>query len=69
MHRDLKLANILIDNNNTLKLADFGLSVQLQSNDEIRTSKCGNFRTLAPEVLLNASYDIKADCWALGVVL
>lgn len=69
MHRDLKLANILVDSQGTLKLADFSLSVQLTSNDETRTSKCGNFRTLAPEVLNSNSYDIKADCWALGVVL
>ncbi len=69
MHRDLKLANILVDSEGTLKLADFSLSVQLSSNDETRTSKCGNFRTLAPEVLHSNSYDIKADCWALGVVL
>ena len=41
----------MVDGDGNVKLSDFGLSVKLESDGETRSSKCGNFRTIAPEIL------------------
>lgn len=67
MHRDLKLANILINNNYELKLADFGFSKD--NEDGMMQSFCGSPFAMAPEILNREPYDKKCDTWALGVLL
>jgi serine/threonine-protein kinase ULK/ATG1 len=54
-HRDLKLANILINDQYQLKLADFGLSKDMQ--DGWMRSFCGSPVTMAPEVLKREKYN------------
>ena len=51
------------------KIIDFGLSVKLKFKGELRNSKCGTPRTMAPEIVRNEYYDNKVDCYALGVVI
>lgn len=51
MHRDLKLSNILIDDNNSVKIIDFGCAVQLNSADEERQTMCGTPNYVSPEVI------------------
>lgn len=68
-HLDLKLENILIANNYSLKLCDFGFF------EELKSKVCKNRGThgyRAPETYLesNEGYDgAKADIFALGVIL
>lgn len=50
MHRDLKLANILIGGDFTIKIADFGFA-RFQGKNEILQTYCGTPITMAPEVL------------------
>ena len=72
IHRDIKLENILLDNEGIVKIADFGIS-KFHNNKKIK-EKAGTAAYMAPEVcgkLLKerGGYGIEADIWAAGVVL
>jgi aurora kinase len=49
MHRDIKPENLLLDLNDTIKLADFGWSVHAPSNK--RRTICGTLDYLPPEIV------------------
>ena len=74
IHRDLKLANILVkyeDNNKakfTVKLTDYGISKQLSSMSKCFTHT-GTLLTMAPEILNEEEYNSKCDLWSLGVII
>lgn len=68
IHRDLKPENLLLDQDGTIKLADFGWSVHNPDNDR-RKTLCGTADYLAPEVVAKRSYDGQIDNWALGVLM
>lgn len=74
-HSDIKPENILIGENNVLKLADFGLSKYLQwgESKEVFKEKEGTLAFQAPECL-NETGELKfsmypTDIWSLGVTL
>ena len=67
MHRDIKPDNIMITDNNTVRLIDFGLS-KATRNKKNFTTVAGTPYYMSPEVL-NGSYGKEADIWSLGVVL
>lgn len=69
MHRDLKLANIMLTKQNIVKIADFGLARVLGSQTQFANTCCGTPYYLAPEVCLEKPYDQKSDSWALGCIL
>jgi serine/threonine protein kinase len=69
IHRDIKLDNILIDLNNTIKLCDFGVSKQIKEN-EVIYDQCGTPAYIAPEILRNEGFQgYAADVWSAGIVL
>ena len=66
MHRDIKPDNVMITDDDTVRLIDFGLS-KVSRNKQLKTV-AGTPYYMSPEVL-NGSYSKKADIWSLGVVL
>ena len=68
LHRDLKSANILLDESYTAKVCDFGLS-RLKAQERSMTGNCGTVQWMAPEVLANADYNEKADVYSYGIIL
>ncbi|OLY84260.1 Serine/threonine-protein kinase plo1 [Smittium mucronatum] len=71
IHRDIKLANILLNEKNQVKIGDFGLSALLESRADRKTSFLGTLNYLSPEVVLRAKkgHSFGVDVWALGVYL
>ncbi|KAL3638774.1 hypothetical protein CASFOL_016681 [Castilleja foliolosa] len=64
VHRDIKCANILVDTNGLVKLADFGLAKATKLND-VKSCK-GTAFWMAPEVVRSLGYGLPADIWSLG---
>ncbi|HCJ83795.1 MAG TPA: hypothetical protein DHV41_00005, partial [Parachlamydiales bacterium] len=67
VHRDIKNENILRDDSNRPKIADFGCAVSCPE-EKIRKGMKGTPYYMAPEVIRNEPYDAKADVWSLGVL-
>ena len=69
IHRDIKLDNILIDLDNTIKICDFGVSKKINLNEKI-FEQCGTPAYIAPEILKNNGYEnFSCDLWSAGIVL
>ena len=73
VHRDVKLENILIDLNNTIKICDFGIGRILSSPDELIHDQCGTPMYMAPEILLSSKEKgykgFPVDIWSAGIAL
>ncbi len=69
IHRDIKPENILLDENGRVKLADFGWSNYVSSNNELRKTYCGTPEYLAPEMVKKEGHDTSVDIWDLGVLM
>ena len=69
VHRDIKLENILIDDEFKIKLTDFGLCAIKNDEYEVLSGQMGTVRYTAPEMLEGNGYNDSVDIWGIGVVL
>ena len=68
IHRDLKPHNILVTDNNDLKISDFGFARYFEKNTLVDTL-CGSPLYMAPEIMKNKNYTVKSDLWSVGIIL
>ncbi|CAK90858.1 unnamed protein product (macronuclear) [Paramecium tetraurelia] len=68
IHRDLKLANILIHNHSIYKIADLGFSKILQNETDLSCLQLGSLYTMAPEIYNQNSYGLSSDMFSVGVI-
>ena len=77
IHRDIKGANVLVDNKGGIKISDFGISKRVEASSLLnsgaghshRPSLQGSVFWMAPEVVKQTSYTRKADIWSLGCLV
>ncbi|XP_047976156.1 serine/threonine-protein kinase STY46-like isoform X2 [Salvia hispanica] len=68
IHRDLKAANLLMDDNKVVKIADFGVA-RVLAQSGVMTAETGTYRWMAPEVIEHKAYNHKADVFSFGITL
>ena len=69
VHRDIKLENILLDENNKIRIIDFGFSIQIPKTRKLNIF-CGTPSYMAPEITKKQEYiGHLVDIWALGILL
>ena len=70
MHRDIKVSNILLNNEGVLKIGDFGLANTIStSNKHPLTSRVVTLWYRPPELLMGSTnYGVSVDLWSVGCV-
>ena len=68
IHRDIKPENILLDENNSAYLTDFGWSNYI-INGRRRNTICGTPIYRPPEMAKGIEYDERIDLWSIGILL
>ncbi|KAL7745178.1 hypothetical protein ACLKA6_008230 [Drosophila palustris] len=70
IHRDIKPENMLLDGNDRVKFADFGISnIHTPSSLQLPWQVLGTPLYMAPEIMCGSKCDFKSDIWSLGLVL
>ena len=69
VYRDLKLENLMLDENGYLVLIDFGSCKIIEEKTELQCSFDGSIDYMAPEVISGEGHGMMADWWSYGVLM
>jgi tRNA A-37 threonylcarbamoyl transferase component Bud32 len=73
VHRDVKPANVLIDAQGWVRVADFGLAKPVGASDELALTQTGRIvgtpHYLSPEQARGQTVDVRSDIYSLGVLV
>ncbi|VDD84258.1 unnamed protein product [Mesocestoides corti] len=72
IHRDLAARNILVGENHSVKIADFGLARMVEDRYETYVAQNGTklpIKWTAPEAALSGRFTVKSDVWSFGIVV
>ena len=68
IHRDLTPDNIFIDENNLIKIGDFGIS-KITTTNKYAKSRIGKYQYFAPEMEMEKKYNNKIDIYSFGCII
>ena len=69
IHRDIKSANIFIDQNNNIKVGDFGTIKIMQNYMMYAQTQIGTPYYMSPEIFKNVRYNNKCDIWGIRMCI
>jgi serine/threonine protein kinase len=69
VHRDIKMENVLFDEQMNVRLIDLSLGKMLEDRGSSTTTFCGSLPYCAPEILQHSAYGKQVDIWSLGICL
>eukprot|EP00742_Colponemidia_sp_Colp-10_P006036 GILJ01006460.1.p1 GENE.GILJ01006460.1~~GILJ01006460.1.p1 ORF type:complete len:395 (+),score=49.26 GILJ01006460.1:109-1293(+) len=69
IHRDIKPSNLLVNSRGDFKIADFGVSGQMENSVDVKISWVGTVTYMSPERIRGDTYQSDSDLWSLGLTL
>lgn len=69
VHRDIKPSNILLGNDGSIKVLDFGIAQIISESGEAESTRAGSIEYMSPEQARGQHLDTRSDIYSLGVLL
>ena len=68
-YRDLKLENLMVNENGYLTLIDFGSCKIIEDQNELESSFVGSPDYIPPEIIHGEGHNLMADWWSFGIII